>query len=399
MTALSGKKVLVGVTAGIAAYKTATLVRLLVKAGAHVKVVMTPASTHFITPLTLATLSKEPVLSEFANTKTGVWNSHVELGLWADIFLIAPLTSNTMGRMVNGIADNLLLTTYLSARCPVVVAPAMDLDMYQHPAVRRNLKQLVMDGVHIIPAGTGELASGLSGEGRMAEPEEIVAWLGRHFEVAQSLKGKKVVITTGPTFEQLDPVRFIGNYSTGKMGFALAEEALLRGAEVTLVSGPSNEQMDHPRLHLKRVTRALDMHKEVFKVYEDCDVAIMAAAVSDFRPNVIAEKKLKKEERIPRIELIENPDILRECGETKKSQFLVGFALETDNELEYAKGKLKRKNLDMIVMNSLKDPGAGFGTPTNKVSIILKDGSVEAYPLKSKQEVAEDIWNKIGEKL
>ena len=397
MSVLSGKKILLGVSGGIAAYKTANLVRLFIKAGAQVQVVMSPASLHFVTPLTLATLSKNPVYSTFYNEEeaTGEWNNHVELGLWADLMLVAPATANTLSKMANGNCDNLLIATYLSAKCPVYFAPAMDLDMYKHPSTLDSFHKLKSFGNIIIPAESGELASGLSGEGRMAEPENIVAFLENDLLEKLPLKGKKILITAGPTYEAIDPVRFIGNHSSGKMGFDIANEAANKGAEVILVSGPTHLNVQNSSIKLIRVTSAQDMYDACHEHYEKVDVAIAAAAVADYRPKNVANQKIKKNEATFSIELEKTKDILASLGEQKKKQFLIGFALETENEIEHAKQKIQKKNLDLIVLNSLNDKGAGFGLPTNKVTFISKDFIVEPKELKSKEEVAQDIINKV----
>ncbi len=393
---LQGKHILIGVTGGIAAYKINYLVRMLIRAGAEVQVLMTPDAKEFVTPLTLATLSKRPVYSDFYGAN-GTWNNHVELALWADVLLIAPCTANTLGKMMHGLCDNLVIATYLSAKCPVFIAPAMDLDMYQHPSTRQNLELAADIGNHIIPAEEGELASGLSGQGRMAEPEHILAFLSEYFSQTESLAGKTVVITAGPTYEAIDPVRFIGNHSSGKMGFALAEEAASRGAEVILISGPSSEVITHPKVQIHRVTSAREMYDEVFRHYEKADIAIASAAVADYAPAEAAPEKIKKKDDELVIRLVKNPDILQEMGSRKQKQLLIGFALETENEEENARGKLQRKNLDMIILNSLRDVGAGFGTNTNKIRILTKDDTV-TFELKNKKEVAQDILNK-AEKL
>ncbi len=397
MSVLSGKKILLGVSGGIAAYKTANLVRLFIKAGAQVQVVMSPASLHFVTPLTLATLSKKPVYSTFYNEEeaTGEWNNHVELGLWADLMLVAPATANTLSKMANGNCDNLLIATYLSAKCPVYFAPAMDLDMYKHPSTLDSFHKLKSFGNIIIPAENGELASGLSGEGRMAEPENIVAFLENDLLEKLPLKGKKMLITAGPTYEAIDPVRFIGNHSSGKMGFDIANEAANKGAEVILVSGPTHLNVQNSSIKLIRVTSAQDMYDACHEHYEKVDVAIAAAAVADYRPKNVANQKIKKNEATFSIELEKTKDILASLGEQKKKQFLIGFALETENEIEHAKQKIQKKNLDLIVLNSLNDKGAGFGLPTNKVTFISKDFIVEPKELKTKEEVAQDIINKV----
>jgi len=397
MSVLSGKKILLGVSGGIAAYKTANLVRLFIKAGAQVQVVMSPASLHFVTPLTLATLSKNPVYSTFYNEEeaTGAWNNHVELGLWADLMLVAPATANTLSKMANGNCDNLLIATYLSAKCPVYFAPAMDLDMYKHPSTLDSFHKLKSFGNLIIPAESGELASGLSGEGRMAEPENIVAFLENDLLEKLPLKGKKILITAGPTYEAIDPVRFVGNHSSGKMGFDIANEAANKGAEVILVSGPTHLNVQNSSIKLIRVTSAQDMYDACHEHYEKVDVAIAAAAVADYRPKNVANQKIKKNEVTFSIELEKTKDILASLGEQKKNQFLIGFALETENEIEHAKQKIQKKNLDLIVLNSLNDKGAGFGLPTNKVTFISKDFIVEPKELKTKEEVAQDIINKV----
>ena len=397
MSVLSGKKILLGVSGGIAAYKTANLVRLFIKAGAQVQVVMSPASLHFVTPLTLATLSKNPVYSTFYNEEeaTGEWNNHVELGLWADLMLVAPATANTLSKMANGNCDNLLIATYLSAKCPVYFAPAMDLDMYKHPSTLDSFHKLKSFGNIIIPAESGELASGLSGEGRMAEPENIVAFLENDLLERLPLKGKKILITAGPTYEAIDPVRFIGNHSSGKMGFDIANEAANKGAEVILVSGPTHLNVQNSSIKLIRVTSAQDMYDACHEYYNNVDVAITAAAVADYRPKNVADQKIKKNEATFSIELEKTKDILASLGEQKKKQFLIGFALETENEIEHAKQKIQKKNLDLIVLNSLNDKGAGFGLPTNKVTFISKDFIVEPKELKTKEEVAQDIINKV----
>ena len=398
MSILSGKKVLLGITAGIAAYKTASLVRLFIKLGAEVKVVMTPASKDFITPLTLSTLSKNPVHSTFYDKEgeeNEMWNSHVDLGLWADYIVIAPATANTMSKMANGICDNLLLAVYLSAQCPIYFAPAMDLDMYIHPSTKESLDTLKSFGNTIIPATSGELASGLVGEGRMAEPEDIVSFIENDILSKLPLKGKKVLLTAGPTYEAIDPVRFIGNHSSGKMGFAIANAAANLGAEVYLISGPSHQQIKHSLVHRIDVVSADEMYNAAHQYYKDVDIAILSAAVADYKPKNIATQKIKKKDSTLDIELTPTKDILASLGEIKENQFLVGFALETNNELENAKGKLKRKNLDAIVLNSLQDKGAGFATDTNKITIIDKDLNEKSFELKSKVEVAKDIINEI----
>lgn len=393
---LKNKNILLGITGSIAAYKAATLARELKKRGANVQVVMTATAKEFITPLTMATLSKHPILVDFFDPTNGNWNSHVNLGLWADAYLIAPATANTIGKMANGIADNLLLTAYLSAKCPVFVAPAMDLDMYKHPTTEANLNRLRSFGNCIIEPVSGELASGLEGKGRMEEPENIVKFLEDFFAKKQSLKGKKVLLTAGPTYEKIDPVRFIGNYSSGKMGFALAEECASRGAAVTLVCGPVHLQTSHPNIKRVDVVSAEEMFAQVKKAFDKCDIAISCAAVADFTPKKEAAKsKIKRGENGLTIELKPTTDIAGYLGEHKKTQKLVGFALETDNEECNALSKLKRKNLDFIVLNSLKDKNAGFQYDTNKITIISADGEKKTYGLKPKTEVAKDIVDKI----
>lgn len=401
MSVLSGKKILLGITAGIAAYKTASLVRLLIKLDAEVQVIMTPASKDFITPLTLSTLSKRQVHSTFYNKEeeNEVWNNHVELGLWADYFLIAPATANTLSKMANGVCDNLLLATYLSAKCPVYFAPAMDLDMYKHTSTIDNLSKLQEYSNVMIPATSGELASGLVGEGRMAEPKDIITFIESDILSKLPLKQKKVLITAGPTYEAIDPVRFIGNHSSGKMGFALAKEAANLGAEVILISGPSHQQIKHSLIHRIDVTTAQEMYQEAHKYFDTVDIAILSAAVADYKPKNVASQKIKKKDATLTIELAPTKDILASLGAIKKHQFLVGFALETNNEVENAQRKLKRKNLDVIVLNSLQDKGAGFATNTNKITIIDKYFSQKLFELKSKDEVAKDIMNEIIVKL
>ena len=401
MSVLSGKKILLGITAGIAAYKTASLVRLLIKLDADVKVIMTPASKDFITPLTLSTLSKNPVNSTFYDKEdeNEVWNNHVDLGLWADCFLIAPATANTLSKMANGVCDNLLLATYLSAKCPVYFAPAMDLDMYKHPSTKESLSKLQSYQNVMIPATSGELASGLVGEGRMAEPQDIVSFIENDVLSKLPLKGKKVLITAGPTYEAIDPVRFIGNHSSGKMGFAIAKTAANLGAEVYLISGPSHQKIKHSLIKRIDLVSAEDMYIEVHKYFEEVDIAILSAAVADYKPKNIADQKIKKKDTSLTIELAPTKDILASLGAIKKDQFLVGFALETNNEVENAIGKIKRKNLDAIILNSLKDKGAGFATNTNKITIIDKDFNQKPFDLKSKDEVAKDIINEIILKL
>ena len=400
MSVLKGKNVLLGISGGIAAYKTASLVRLIIKAGAHVQVVMTPASVDFVTPLTLSTLSKNPVFSTFYDKEdeNATWNNHVELALWADIMLIAPATANTISKMASGTCDNLLMATYLSAKCPVYFAPAMDLDMYIHPTSINNFETLKAFGNTIIPAESGELASGLSGEGRMAEPENILQFIENDILSKLPLKGKRVLITAGPTYEAIDPVRFIGNHSTGKMGYDIATAAANLGAEVVLISGPTHLQLNHSLITIIRVTSADEMYDASHKFYTSSDVVIAAAAVSDYKPKNVALQKIKKEETTFTLELEKNKDILLSLGKIKKNQFLIGFALETENEIENAKSKIQKKNLDVIVLNSLNDEGAGFGKPTNKVTFIDKDFNIFENTLKSKELVAQDIVNLIVKK-
>lgn len=394
---VKGKNILLGVTGSIAAYKAASLTRLLVKNGANVKVLMTPLAKEFITPLTLATLSKNPILVDFFNPENGDWNSHVDLGLWADLYIIAPATANTIGKMANGIADNLLLTTFLSAKCPVMVAPAMDLDMYQHPSNLKNIKTLQEYGNTIIEAATGELASGLTGKGRMEEPENIYQFISNFFKTSQSLIGKKVLVTSGPTFEPIDPVRFIGNHSSGKMGSAIALELANRGASVKLISGPVAVLPDHTNIELVKVNTADEMYKASVSAFPRCDAAIMAAAVADFTPAISSNSKIKRKDNSITINLLPTQDIAKALGDKKKkNQLLIGFALETDNAVENAKKKLKSKNLDFIVLNSLMEKGAGFGHDTNKINIIKKDGTSIPFPLKSKVEVAQDIIDELS---
>ncbi|HEX9826730.1 MAG TPA: bifunctional phosphopantothenoylcysteine decarboxylase/phosphopantothenate--cysteine ligase CoaBC [Flavobacteriaceae bacterium] len=391
MSILSGKNILLGISAGIAAYKTAGLVRLFIKAGANVKVVMTPASKDFITPLTLSTLSKNPVHSSFTDEEDAVWNNHVELGLWADLFIIAPATANTLSKMANGVCDNLLMATYLSAKCPVYFAPAMDLDMYKHPTTVRSFSLLKSFGNTMIPATSGELASGLVGEGRMAEPEAIVEFIENDILDKLPLKGNKVLVTAGPTYEAIDPVRFIGNHSSGKMGFEIAKAVANLGAEVILITGPTHHTVSHHFIQVFKVTSAQDMYDEVHKHFSNVDIAILSAAVADYKPKYVADQKIKKNDTSFTVELERTKDILASLGKIKKQQFLVGFALETNNELENAKTKLKAKNLDLIVLNSLNDEGAGFGVSTNKVTFITKSEEVIENALKSKSEVAQDL--------
>ncbi len=394
---LKGKHIILGVSGGIAAYKSVYLLRLLIKAGAEVQVVITPSGKEFITPVTLSALSGKPVISEFFTANTGEWHSHVDLGLWADAMIIAPATASTIAKMANGVADNMLITTYLSSKAPIFIAPAMDLDMFAHPSTKRNLKLLRSYGNHIIEPTSGELASHLMGKGRMEEPEEIVKRLAAFFASSEDLKGKCMLITAGPTYEKIDPVRFIGNYSSGKMGYAIAEEAAQRGADVTIVSGPVSITAKHPKITVINVESAKEMHDECINQFPTTDVAIMCAAVADYAPANPADVKIKREkDAIPVIELVKNPDIAARLGEMKKEgQMLVGFALETNDECTNAQDKLKRKNLDMIVLNSLRNNGAGFRTDTNKITIFDADGSRKDYPLKNKAEVAKDIIDTI----
>ena len=390
---LKGKHIILGITGGIAAYKCATLTRLLVKSGAEVQVIMTPNAKQFIQPLTLSTLSGKPVISEFFTANTGQWNSHVDLGLWADALIIAPATASTIGKMANGVADNMLVTTYLSAKAPVFVAPAMDLDMMRHPSTIRNLDLLRSYGNHIIEPAEGELASHLIGKGRMEEPEKIVKVLDEFFACKEDLQGKRILITAGPTVEKIDPVRYISNFSSGKMGFALAEECASRGAQVTLVAGPVSLQINHSKIERIDVTTAVEMHDAVMKSLPDNDAIILCAAVADYRVENVADKKIKREkDQAPIIRLTPNPDIARAVGQAKRAdQVTVGFALETDNEQANAQGKLERKKLNFIVMNSLRDKQAGFQVDTNKVTIITDRGEVIDGECKSKRAVSHDI--------
>jgi phosphopantothenoylcysteine decarboxylase/phosphopantothenate--cysteine ligase len=393
---LKGKKILLGVCGSIASYKSASLTRLLVKAGANVKVIMTTEAKSFITPLTLSTLSKNPVFSDYFNEATGEWNNHVDFGAWADYFIIAPATANSLAKMANGLCDNLLLATYLSAKCPVFFAPAMDLDMWKHPSTKHNILKLISYGNILIEPGYGELASGLVGEGRMAEPEEILGAINMKLGESLPLNGKKALVTAGPTYEPIDPVRFIGNHSSGKMGFAIAEELINLGAEVTLVCGPNGETIKNSNINRINVESSADMANAVNAYFEESDLIVMAAAVADYRPLDVSKEKLKKTNANFNLELTKTTDILTELGRVKRAgQILVGFALETENEEENAKNKLLKKNLDFIVLNSLQDKGAGFKSDTNKVTIIDKLLQIERYPLKTKQDVAKDICKKI----
>jgi len=397
---LQNKKILLGVCGSIAAYKAASLVRLLKKNGAEVKVIMTSSAFDFITPLTLATLSKNPVLSKFSSSETGEWNNHVELGLWADFVLIAPASANTIAKMSTGQCDNLLLATYLSAKCPVYIAPAMDLDMYAHPSHKKNLKTLIEYGNNIIEAESGELASGLEGQGRMAEPENIIVYLQKALSKKKVLEGKNVLITAGPTYEAIDPVRFIGNHSSGKMGYALAHELAELGANINLISGPTNEKVYHNNITLKNVTSAQQMYKACEKCFDKADLSILAAAVADYTPLTVADQKIKKSGENLNIQLKKTTDIAQSLGGKKrKDQIIIGFALETEHEVDNAQKKIKSKNFDLIVLNSLNDKGAGFGHDTNKISIINRDNKIENFELKSKREVAADIVQTIINKF
>lgn len=397
---LQGKKIVLGVTGSIAAYKAAMLTRLLVKSGAEVKVIMTPASTEFITPLTLSTLSKNPVLSEFTKDKTGQWNNHVELGLWADALIIAPASANTIAKMANGLCDNLLLAVYLSARAPVFVAPAMDIDMLDHESTQSNLKKVASFGNHLLETNYGELASGLIGNGRMAEPEEIIKYLESFFSNEQKLKGKTVLVTAGPTHEAIDPVRFIGNHSSGKMGFAIAESLANVGAMVNLVTGPTLQHTSHPNINVKRVMSAEDMYNTCIALFPKTDITVLAAAVADYKPTVTANQKIKKKDDTLILELTKTHDIAASLGKLKHNgQVIVGFALETEHEQANAIKKLEVKNFDLIVLNSLKDSGAGFGHDTNKISIIDRQQNVKSFDLKNKKAVADDIVLAIIERL
>ena len=389
---MKGKRILLGISGGIAAYKCCALVRLMVKAGAHVQVVLTPDAAEFVSPLTLSVLSKNRVLSAFS-TQDGQWNNHVDLALQSDLLIIAPATANTLGKMANGLCDNLLLATYLSAKCTVMFAPAMDLDMHEHPSVKQNIKQLISYGNHLIPAESGELASGLVGAGRMAEPETIMQHMVNYFDGDKKLNGKQVLVTAGPTHEAIDPVRFIGNHSTGKMGLAIATAFAAQGAEVILICGPGVQQLNSTsNINRIDVITATEMQQACVQHFKKADITIMAAAVADYKPAQAATQKIKKKGENLIIDLVKNPDILQDLG-TKKTakQLLIGFALETQNELAHAKDKLKRKNLDVIILNSLNDKGAGFGADTNKVTFIFKSKKNKALPLMSKQKVAEEL--------
>lgn len=397
---LEGKKILLGVCGSIAAYKSASLVRLFVKAGAEVRVVMTEDATQFITPLTLSTLSKNPVSKAYFNPTTGEWNSHVELGLWADLMVIAPASANTLGKMAHGLCDNLLSAVYLSAKCPIYFAPAMDLDMWKHPSTQVNVNKLLSFGNRMIQPRNGELASGLVGEGRMAEPEEIIETVIAAISSSDKFFQKKVLITAGPTYEPIDPVRFIGNHSTGKMGYAIAEEFAKRGAIVTLISGPSSIQIQHRNIHKIAVSSSDEMATAVNTMFADSDISVMSAAVADYKPKKVAQQKIKKNESEFNLELTKTVDILANLGKIKRrNQILIGFALETNDEEINAIKKLEKKNLDFIVLNSLKDEGAGFKTDTNKITIINKHREITNYPLKSKAEVAVDICQQVANLL
>lgn len=393
---LQNKKILIIVTGGISAYKINYLLRDFIKSGAEIKIILTPSATEFVSPLTLSTLAKSEVFVDFTTEKY-YWNNHIELALWADIILVAPCTANTLSKMVNGLCDNLALAVYLSAKCPIFIAPAMDLDMYAHPSTKKNLEKAASFGHIIIPAEFGELASGLVGQGRLAELATIKSYIENYFRKQQSLLGKTILITAGPTYEAIDPVRFIGNHSSGKMGFAIAKEAAERGAKVILILGPSNLNISHQNIDIHRITSASDMYEKVFQFYHSVDIAIASAAVADYTPKIVAKEKIKKNDDIITIELVKNPDILKTMGELKTHQFLVGFALETENEEENAKTKLYKKNLDMIVLNSLNDRGAGFQKDTNKIRILTHTEN-HSFELKSKVEVAKDILDFITTK-
>lgn len=395
--ALAGKKILIGISGGIAAYKIPLLVRILKKQKAEVRVITTPLALEFVTPLTLNVLSQSEVLSDFQDLNHK-WNNHVELGYWADAMIIAPATANTIASLANGNCNNLLIATYLSAKCPVFIAPAMDLDMYSHPSTSQNIAKLKSYGNYIIDAKEGELASGLVGKGRMEEPEKIAEQLNLFFQKKQTLKNKCIVITAGPTLEAIDPVRFISNHSTGKMGYAIAEAAAQRGAEVKLISGPVNLKAYHQNIKLIPVTSAEEMYHAVDKYFDNCDVAIMTAAVADYKPEITSTKKIKKDNSSLSLNLVKNPDILKEMGMRKKNQLLIGFALETNNATENAQKKLMQKNADLIVLNSLENKGAGFSYATNQVDFITKEG-IQHFNLKLKTEVAEDIINFVADKI
>lgn len=397
---LKGKRIILGITGGIAAYKIAFLIRLLKKQGAEVKCILTPASSDFISPLTVSTLSENPAYQQFWNKENGEWTNHVDLGMWADLMIIAPLTANTLAKMAHGYCDNLLLATYLSAKCPVIVSPAMDLDMYAHDTTLNNLELIQNHGIEVIPAEKGFLASGLEGEGRMAEPQTIFNRIVDFFEVGEQLRGKKIIITAGPTYESIDPVRFIGNHSSGKMGFQIAENCLKRGAEVILVSGPTQQSLSHKNLTLINVKSAEEMFSSVQTHFKSCDGGVFAAAVSDYRPAEVADKKIKKSEDTLTLTLTKNPDILFWAGQQKlENQWLVGFALETNDALENAAKKLKKKNLDAIVVNTLEDKGAGFGHDTNKITILDLNNNSTKFELTSKKEAAQNILDFITNNL
>ena len=397
---MKGKKIVLGITGSIAAYKAAYLVRAFIKRGAEVQVVMTPSAKEFITPVTMSALTGKPVVSEFFAANDGTWHSHVDLGLWADAMVVAPASANTLGKMAHGVADNMLVTCYLSCKAPVFIAPAMDLDMFAHPSTQRNLELLRSYGNHIIEPAEGELASHLQGKGRMEEPDRIVEIVASFFASEQRLQKKKIVITAGPTYEKIDPVRFIGNYSSGKMGFALAEVCAERGAEVELVAGPVSLKTIHPSIRRTNVESAQEMYDAVVRLFPDADAAIMCAAVADYRPQERAEKKIKRNTDDMTLTLVPNPDIAAALGKIKRpGQLLVGFALETDNEEQNALSKMQRKNLDFIVLNSLQEPGAGFRCDTNRITILSRDGEKQSFGLKSKKEVAADIVDTLIEKL
>jgi phosphopantothenoylcysteine decarboxylase/phosphopantothenate--cysteine ligase len=397
---MKGKRILLGITGGIAAYKIAFLIRLLKKNEAEVRCIMTPASCDFISSLTIATLSENPVSIEFWNQKDGSWTNHVDLGMWPDLFLIAPLTANTLAKILHGQSDNLLTATYLSAKCPVMVAPAMDLDMYAHPSTTRNLARLTQDGVRVIPAEFGSLASGLVGQGRMAEPETIVTEIERFLTNSTQLMGKRILITAGPTYEKIDPVRFIGNHSSGKMGFEIARSFLSKGAEVIIISGPTQEQLVHAKLTITKVESADEMLLEVQRCWDSCEWGVFAAAVADYKPALVQAQKIKKNESTMNIQLVKNPDILAWAGSVKsQQQQLIGFALETNDAVKHAEGKLQRKNLDFIVINTLEDKGAGFGGETNRIKIMDKNNILTSFELKPKRQVAEDIVNYLIENV
>lgn len=396
---LRGKKIVLGITGSIAAYKACQVIRLLVKAGAEVQVVITPAGKEFITPITLSALTQKPVISDFFSQRDGTWHSHVALGLWADAMLIAPCTASTLGKMVSGVADNMLVTTYLSMKAPVFIAPAMDLDMYAHPSTQRNLQQLREIGNHIIEPGNGFLASGLEGKGRMEEPEKIVEALDNFFSSHSTLSNRRILITAGPTYEKIDPVRFIGNYSSGKMGFALAEECARRGAEVTLVAGPVSLKTAHPGIQRVDVESCLQMRDATIAAFRTADAAILCAAVADFRPDTVAEQKIKRVGETLDLQLVPNPDIAAELGRMKcRGQLLVGFALETNDEEHNAQQKLEKKNLDFIVLNSLRNEGTCFQSDENQISIIAPDGRID-YEKKPKSQVASDIIDQLQLRL